>query len=201
MAARKQNERFNPEEVEGLVQRAKSGDIAARDELLYRFQRLVASLVHVCITGRPNSWSSSQKSFLRMFGGEKTPLTNVALMLKRELSSFEKDELFATGQLAVLQAIERSTKNLAATIVICFKDEIHSMIKGGKTSSVEFRESELVEHSMEGDIALSQFLETLSEEEWIIAQRALAGEKIEGDIPEGLRSKFADYLGHDPSSS
>lgn len=197
----KKNERFDPNEVEALVQSAKAGDMIARDELLYRFQRLVASLVHVCITGRPNTWSTSQKAFLRMFGGKETPLFNVAQMLKRELQNFEKEELFATGQLAILQAIPRSTKNLVATIVICFKDEIHSMIKGGKSAAVELHEDDLFEPPIEAEIAFNLFLENLPEDEWIYVQKVLDEEKDIGEAPPGLQERFADYLGFDPRTS
>lgn len=200
MAARR-NERFDPNEVEALVQKAKEGDIVARDELLYRFQRLVASLVHVCITGRPNTWSTSQKAFLRMFGGKETPLLNIAQMLKKELENFEKEELFTTGQLAILQAIPRSNKNLVATIVICFKDEIYSMIKGSKSSASEFHENELFEPPPDDEIALNLFLESLPEDEWIYAQRVLDGEKNMEDAPKALRKRFVEYLGYDPSAS
>jgi hypothetical protein len=190
----KHNEKFDPNEVPDLLDRARKGDIVARDELLYRFQRLIATLVNVCITGRPNFWSSYQKTFLRMFTGKDVPIQNTASMLKKELANFEKEELFSTGQLAVLLAIERCETNLASTIVICFKDLIHKMIKdphSKNTSELDEYSSYEISH-IDDDIALDIFIEDLNAEESKAVEKILSGEKTE--IPESLREKFGIYL-------
>lgn len=191
----KHTEKFDPNEVEGLVVKAKSGDIVARDELLYRFQRLVATLVHVCITGRPNYWSSYQKTFLRMFASKDKPLEQTAGMLKTNLAHYEKEELFSTGQLAVLLAIERCETNLASTIVICFKDLIHKMIKDPNAKNlIELDESCTYEVSLLDDnLALDIFYSTLNDEEATAFICILDGNKTK--IPETLREKFLIYLG------
>lgn len=174
-------------------------DIAARDELLYRFQRLIATLVNVCITGRPNFWSSYQKTFLRMFSGKDVPIQNTASMLKRELAGFEKEELFSTGQLAVLLAIERCESNLATTIVICFKDLIHKMIKDPSSKlNIDISECNLytVDNKKEEDrLALDIFINTLDSEEQRIVLSILNEEKVATSaIPSALSTKFKLYL-------
>ena len=204
---KKPQQRFKPEEVEPLVALAKQGDLVARDELLFRFQRLAASLVHLCITGRPNSWSPSHKRFLQMFGGRNTDPMNVAAMLKKELSCFEKEELFHTGQLAILRAIERTDKNLAATVVICFKDEIAAMIKGARSTTISFietLETDLTQESHEDSVAWESFVASLTEEEWLYAESILT----EGTLPKnedgtdlpcppGLREKLIEWSDRD----
>jgi len=195
--AKKHDEKFDPLEVPGLLEKAKAGDIVARDELLYRFQRLIATLVNVCITGRPNYWSSYQKTFLRMFSGKNVPIQNTAGMLKRELAGYEKEELFSTGQLAVLLAIEKCETNLATTIVICFKDLIHKMIKD-PSNKLHADLSECYLHTydytqMENNMALDIFISTLNDIEWEAVVLILDGEK-RVHIPDTLREKFSMYL-------
>ena len=192
--AKKHNEKFDPNEVPALLEKAKAGDIVARDELLYRFQRLVATLVNVCITGRPNYWSSYQKTFLQMFAGKNKPIQDTASMLKKNLAGYEKEELFSTGQLAVLLAVDRCETNFASTIVICFKDLIHKMIKDPNNSPNE--ELDINEPAicfLEAEVAFKIFLEGLSEEEFAVAQRLIEGEKIL-NIPMSLEQKLADYI-------
>ena len=192
----KHTEKFDPNEVPGLLEKAKAGDIVARDELLYRFQRLVATLVNVCITGRPNYWSSYQKTFLRMFASKDTPIQNTALMLKRELAGYEKEELFSTGQLAVLLAIERCETNLASTIVICFKDLIHKMTKD--PNNREHEELDIFatyEPAIDEALALEIFVSNLNQDEQCVVLKILEGEKYKQDeIPVSLRDKLAQYL-------
>ncbi len=194
----KHTEKFDPLEVPGLLDLAKSGDIVARDELLYRFQRLVATLVNVCITGRPNFWSSYQKTFLKMFVGKEVPLQSAASMLKRELAGYEKEELFSTGQLAVLLAIERCETNLASTIVICFKDLIYKMIKDPGKYHIDI--SECVAHSydsksLEDDLSLSIFVTSLNVEEQEAITKILNEEKVcLSALPSALGMKFRTYL-------
>lgn len=193
--------KFDPNEIPGLLEKAKAGDIVARDELLYRFQRLIATLVNVCLTGRPNLWSSYQKTFLRLFGGKNTPPEAVAKMLEKALRRYEKEEIFTTGQLAVLLAIERCNTNLASTIVTCFKDLIYDMIKAHHNNDVVFDEctEEVVETDFEEKIALQLFLEQLDEDEWQYAHKVLMGLKVSGKPPEGLKAKLAEYMDMSPT--
>lgn len=174
-------------------------DIIARDELLYRFQRLIATLVNVCITGRPNFWSSYQKTFLRMFSGKDVPIQNTASMLKRELSGYEKEELFSTGQLAVLLAIERCESNLATTIVICFKDLIHKMIKDPSSKlNIDINECALYTYdnkAEEDSLALDIFISSLNSEEQQTVHNILNEQKISiSALPSALSTKFKMYL-------
>lgn len=194
----KHTEKFDPNEVPGLLEKAKAGDIVARDELLYRFQRLIATLVHVCITGRPNFWSSYQKTFLKMFTGKDVPLQNTASMLKRELAHYEKEELFSTGQLAVLLAIERCETNLATTIVICFKDLIHKMIKDpSRKLNVDINDYALHTYEMKIDdeLSLKLFISSLNVEEQDAVYAILNEEKVAySAMPSALSLKFSGYL-------
>lgn len=195
----KHTERFDPNEVPGLLEKAKNGDLVARNELLHRFQRLVANLVNVCITGRPNYWSSYQKTFLRMFVGKNVPLENIAAKLKKELASYEKEELFSTGQLAVMLAIERCETNLASTIVICFKDLIYKMIKDPITqSSIDIAECTHYIYnldSLEEEISLNLFIDNLNIEEQNTVYKILNNEKVTlSMLPSALNLKFASYL-------
>ena len=192
----KEKQRFDPLEVDNLLLKAKAGDIVARDDLLFRFQRLAASLVHLCITGRPNLWSSSHKAFLKMFGGNATNPLATAAMLRKGLAGFDKEELFHTGQLAILKAIERCTKNLAATIVICMKDEIYLMVKDANSTAVDFLEysNVLIDDTLEDIVAYDLFLFSLEDNEWEIVQKILAEEEVEEEIPYSLKYKLAHYV-------
>jgi len=186
-----QKQRFDPEEIPGLITKAQTGDLVARDELLHRFQRLIATLTNVLITGRPNIRSSYQKTFLRLFGHKGTPLTNIAQMLKKELANFDKEELFHSGQCAVLLAIEKCETNLASTVVYCFKDIIHELIKDGKTDHFELTEAITEDHASTINIDFSIFLDSLAPEEFECAMLILDGEKC--SVPTSLVQKLAAY--------
>lgn len=189
----KNTNKFDPNEVSGLLEKAKAGDIVARDELLFRFQRLVATLVNVCVTGRPNFWSSYQITFLKMFTGKKD-VHNTASMLKFELADYEAEELFSTGQLAILLAIEKCETNLASTIVICFKDLIYKMIKDLNTSSIGKLE-EIIPYELdniEDRLSLEIFIASLDEVERDIVNKILEGKNPK--ILPSLQEKFSKYL-------
>ena len=191
----KHTEKFDPLEVPGLLEKAKAGDLVARDELLFRFQRLVSTLVNVCLTGRPNFWSSYQKTFLRMFANKTVSIVTVAAMLKKELAEYEKEELFSTGQLAVLLAIEKCESNLATTIVICFKDLIYKMIKDPSSRlNIDINECASYEDTtnIDDNLALEIFVDTLTEEEQKYVKAILEGKKSK--IPPNLKVKFEKYL-------
>jgi hypothetical protein len=212
MAAKKRTIKYDPDETSWLVSKAKGFPIEgyptnyawidkltqleARDELLERFKRVVATLVDVCLTGKPNLFSWPQRSFLKMFGTKTTPVQNIASMLKRELSIFDKEELFNTGQLAILLAIEKTNSNLVSTIVIQFKELIYKMIKDGRTEHVEYDNIQAEAEDFEGGVAFTLFLESLNEEEWMAAQILIEGGKVK-NIPPTLVIKLRNYCGLD----
>jgi len=188
--AKKNTQKFDPLEVPILLDKARAGDIVARDELVFRFQRLIATLVQVCLTGRPNYFSSYQKTFLQMFASKSVPLTRIAAGLKYDLTLFDKDELFSTGQLAVYNAIEKCETNLASTIVICFKELIAKMIKEPKNVvNWDDLTGEPITPCFDDEITMDLFMEDLNEEEWIAVQAILDGSKVK-NIPESLKDKF-----------
>jgi hypothetical protein len=192
--AKKHTEKFDPAEVPILLDKARAGDIVARDELVYRFQRLISTLVNVCLTGRPNYFSSYQKTFLQLFAGKKVPLTTIAMMLKKELILFEKDELFSTGQLAVYNAIEKCETNLASTIVICFKELIFKMIKDPKNmANWDDLKMEPVAPAFDAEIAMDLFLVTLTSEEFEIVLAIMDGGKVK-NIPLELKQKVQAHF-------
>lgn len=165
--------------------------LEARDELLFRFQRLTSSLVKVCLTGRYSSFNRSQIPFLRLFSNKD--LEGQAARLKTELAGYEPDELFRTGQLAILQAIERTEKNLAATVTTCFKDLIFSMIKGQdshKSEPLEF--VQVAVDSGESRIILESLISDLPEGDWLLVQRLLEGEQV--DLPAPLIDRMKQWF-------
>lgn len=165
--------------------------LEAKNELLFRFQRLTSSLVKVCLTGRYTTFNRSQIPFLRLFSNKD--LQETATMLKRELTGYEPDELFRTGQLAILQAIERTEKNLAATVTTCFKDLIFSMIKGQdshKSEPLEF--VQIAVDSGESRIVLETLIADLPEGDWLLVQKLLEGEPVE--LPDTLVARMRDWF-------
>lgn len=189
--------RFDPKEIQYLLEKAQSGDKRAEENLLFRFQRLVATLVNVCLTGRINYRSSYQKTFLRYFASDKTPLDKVAAMLQRNLRTFDRWELFGVGRTAVLDSIHRCKGNLASTIVGRFKDLIAEMIADPTVGPIGVGLSEDIidkeSSSIEENVAFQLFLEGLTEEEWVCAKRIISGEDPK-EIPDSLREKLRDYL-------
>jgi len=193
--AKPRKERFDPSEVDALIDKAKAGDIEARNELLHRFQRLIATLVNVCITGRPNYRSSYQLTFLRLFAGKSTPIQDTASMLKTRLVKYEKGELFSTGQLAILTAIEKTKTNLASTIVSCFKDLIYKMIKDPQNSPTDDLELLVVKEAPEAEMAFNIFLSSLNEEEREAAMELINGN--ESEVPDSLKEKLLEWVKYD----
>lgn len=208
----KHTERFDPSEVEWLLMVAQGKDlpedlpakfswvkkvskIEARDNLLYRFQRLGATLVNVCLTGRPNPRSSYQKAFLQMFSSEGTSIDNVAAMLCNRLRyTATKKELFTVAQISILKAIEITRENLAATIVACFHDEILDLVKDIHTSPSTVSLSEnSEEYTIEDQILFCLFIESLSPEEKEWAKKAIEGDKPKTEPPQGLITKLQEY--------
>lgn len=188
-------ERFNPEDIPALLEKAKAGDIEARDRLLYMFQRMVVSLVHVCMTGRVNWRSSYQKTFLRYFGSKDTPFENIAGSLKKQLSVFDKEELYNTGREAVLEAIIRCETNLASTIVLCFKEAIVDMTKGNiSCKHVDLEECEDI-HEFEDEVIFNLWIQSLDLREQLIVDSILSGDTVpSSEIPDSLKRKLLEYM-------
>lgn len=189
----KNTEKFDPLEIPGLIEKAKAGDLKARDELLYRFQRLIATLVNVCVSGRPNYRSSYQISLLRLFASKKVPLTTTAMALKRALSGYDSKELFSIGQLAVMDAIQKTETNLASTIVYCFKDELYKITKD--PNNKPYLELDMNAHytpDYENELYVEMLKTKLTDTENIILDKILNGTHTA--IPEKLKKKLMAYM-------
>jgi hypothetical protein len=189
--------KFDPATIPPLLDQARLGNIEARDKLLEMFQSLVATLVHVCITGRVNTWSSYQMSFLRYFGSKTTPIENTAEMLKKKLQHIDKEELFGMGQYAVLKAIIDCKTNLASTIVICFKEIIASEINTPPTEDP----GPALEMEYEIDdfdvIHLDSWINSLTKPEQKIVKKILDGKNVKPEsITTALQIKLKKYLGY-----
>ena len=126
-------------------------------------------------------------------------MEDTAAKLRSLLQSYSKEELFSTGQLAVLQAVEKCETNFASTIVFCFKDLITEMIEDPLNGfSFELQEEDAVNPAVENTIALNLFLESLSEPEWLIAMKIIEGEKVrKKEIPSSLKVKLQKYMGEE----
>lgn len=196
----KRTERFDPNEVQGLLEKAKAGDQVARNELVHRFQRLVAGLVNVCVTAEINP-RSRQVQFLRLFAKESTPLKNVAHRLKSRLSVYSADELYHTGLVAAYQAIDRCTKNYSSTVVIVFHEMIKDLIKDVNPQHLDQTwMMNIPAEPFEEDLEFMLFVEGLPYDclEWVMDVLESGG-KVSSPPPEGLSTLFIEYLGYDPS--
>jgi len=165
----------------------------AKDELVFRFHGMIAGIVKVLTSGRPNYWSDHAKRFLRLFSGPTVPLENMAVTLKRELAHYTQEELTHVGQLALYQAIEKTKTNYAGTAVICFKELIHAMTKNANSNlhdPMEFCNLAVPDH--EPGTLLNVFLNSLPDDEQIIVKRALDGEKV--SVPPALKAKLHGFL-------
>lgn len=177
------------------MQRAQSGDLAARDELLFRFSRLIASLVRICITGKYNYRSSYHTKFLQLFTKKGTPLPNMAAKLKASLVGYDPKELFIVGQTAILEAILRCESNLASTIVICFKEEVEEIIKGRvDLPSVDGDEGPTPLEKVESEILVDLLLSSVSQADSLIIVKALRGEMPPSQVPKRIKILVAEYL-------
>ena len=173
----KTQKRYSPDDVDPLLVRARAGELDARNELLNRFEPLISGLVGVCTTGRVFYRSSYQKTFLKLFSKEGTPLQNTAAILKMRLGKYSKGELISAGHMAVLKAIEDTDTNLASTIVFKFKDIITVMIKDPDflTGNWEVKSVSLTQNNLENEVAFNDFLEGLDEEEFLLADLLMDG--------------------------
>lgn len=202
----KSTQKFDREEVGDLVAVAQgtepSGDYKwitklsqeeAKLELIERFSRLIGTLVNVCITGRVNYFSSYQKSFLRIWAGKAVTLDNVAIMLKKELGTYSKEELMRIGYIALLQAIDRTKTNFSTTILTCYKDLLYELIKNKDShKTTEFQDYQKTEMTFEDKITLQIDLARLTQEEQDLVEDFL-DEKIE-ELPEDLCLKLRSIL-------
>jgi len=146
----KTTQRFEQGEIDPLLSRTKGNQIElheyrwinnlsskeAEEELVQRFYNLGKGLVRILLTGKYNFKSSFEQSFLRYFCSTKTPLINVATALKKELSIYGSDEIVATMDLAIRQAIQSTESNLASTIIIKLHDLVEEMIKNSNNNKV-----------------------------------------------------------------
>ena len=195
--------RYDPEEVQGLLEKARNGDINSRNELVTRFEPLLAGLVGVCVTGRVFYRSTYQKTFLKLFSKDGTPLQNVAAKIKSLLCRYDKGEIISAGHMAVLRAIEDTDTNLSSTIVFKFKDIITTMIKDPEflVGNWEIYSVSLTQDDLEDEIAFNNFLEGLNEQEYIMAESMMNGELTSStlcedqmDVFESLKDKLSIYL-------
>lgn len=186
-------ERFDPADVPLLLDKARAGDLEARNQLLYMFQRLVATLVNVCITGRVNYRSSYQKSFLRYFGQKDTPIENTAAKLRQRLADVDKKELFTVGQVAVLEAIRDCKTNLASTIVLRFKEQIDQLTTESVHPERSAQDAPMqAPPDMESEVIFKVFLDSLPGDQREVVEALLAGEEVE--VPEELKKKVEEYF-------
>lgn len=193
---KRQFKKYPPEEVEPLVLKAQEGDLVSRDELLMRFETLIVSLVDVCVTARVNI-RSRQVQLLKLFGRKDTPLNNTAHSLQRSLAKYSKDELYHTARLAAALAVERTNKNYASTIVLCFKELIEEMIKDD--SSPYNLDEHLLEktHTDETGILLDSLIQDLPEELQAAVEGLLDGSVKFSDLDKKSQRKLKgvfDYL-------
>lgn len=210
MAKYKTTQKFDPNEVGDLVARAKGNETSgeykwiaaltveqAKAELLERFGRLVGTLANVCLTGRVNYFSHYQKSFLRIWAGKAVPLDNVATMLKQELSVFGKEELLRIGQIALLQAIDRTHSNFATTILTCYKDLLFELIKNKDSHKTqEFQDYQVPSTPFEDEVALQVDLERLPPHEYELILKYLEGEveELPKEVIVKLRAILVDPI-------
>lgn len=191
----KHTERFDPKGVGPLVDKAKDGDLAARDQLLYQFQRLVISLVDVCVTAKYNpNPRGKHVQFLKLFSSPTTPMQNTAHVIKNQLTMYTLEEVRHAGNVAAVQAIYKSKQNYSSTLVICFAELIKDMIKDGKITHMdESHMSSLVDTLDEDSLMFRVFMHELSEEEWIWARAVLDGNTPKTPPPPTLVEKMRDY--------
>jgi hypothetical protein len=209
---KKRTQKFPPEEVDFLltVAQGREGNSIpdqhgwirnltpdeARDILLFRFHSIIVSLNEVCLKGK--YFTSYTKTFIKLFSKNK-PLQEVANMLKRDLSCYTKEELFHTGQVSILLAIQECKSNLASAIVYQFKEQIDKLLQDkNKRNSKEDNLEETIPDtsSFEGDIYFMDFLDRLTLEERAIADKLIMGEVLEKDekIPPSLKKKLIKYI-------
>jgi hypothetical protein len=186
---------FDPETIPLLLEQAKAGDGAARHQLMIMFQRLIATLVNVCLTGKVNPRSSYQRTFLRYFGKAGTPTHEIALMMKKRLSGYDQETLFMCGQVAILEAIDRCKANLASTITICFKEEIANLLDSADVpthTSIDALHYIKDPSCFETELHIELYVESLTQEEQDIVNQVIAGEKVK--IPKKLKIKLKKFL-------
>lgn len=195
--------RFDPDEVQALVDRAKAGDLAAKSQLVLQYKRLVSSIVTMLQTGKVNPYSSRTKKFLRLFSKEKTDYQNVAMKLKQLLATCSNEELWVVGTEACYLAIERTVTNYSSTIVYCFAELIHEMLE--EIGSPFYEDTFLpsleahISHDLPGssfvdNIYLEEWMDTLSETDYEIVEAITKGEsKVK--IPKELKEEIRNYLG------
>ena len=204
----KRNQRFNRDEVPDLVAKARDEEVSglfpwieelskdeARDELVFRFQNLIETLVRIITTGRDNNGYGASGQFLRLFAGRSVPTQNVATMLHKEVFLHStKEELMRLGMIACHLAVARTKTNYKGTVLVVFKEEIAGMIKNQNHNlqdSLDY--CDVSNKSHEDDTMLKIYLETdLDDHEWAMVQDALEGKKV--DFPEELKERLAAYL-------
>lgn len=200
---------YDAAEIPPLLEKAKAGDLDARDRLLMMFESLITTLVGACM-GKVNPRSSYCRTFLKMFTrGDQAlgsaSIYEVANLLKSQLSNpnspnwMPAEELRNAGRLAVLSAIEKCRENLASTIVIQFQEVIMDVLKSKNSFEVRMTEYENLDpkdEDPETRILFEMFMASLDEEEWAAAAKIIDGEDP-GEIPESLRTKFSGYVEKD----
>lgn len=193
----KHTERFDPNSVGPLVEKAKLGDAEATAQLIYQFQRLIVSLLGICTTGKfnPNPRGKHVK-FLRYFCSPTTPLSDMAFKIRKQLSMYDLDELKAAANSAAVIAIERSKQNYASTLVIVFAEIVKDMIRDGKINHMdESFMSTLTVRTDEDSILFHTFLSSLSEDEKEWAECIIDGLPAPGPVPKSLIKKMEEFTG------
>jgi len=216
----KRTTKFPPEEVEFLIMVAQKREldtipeqftwikeldsIVARNILLDRFQSLKASLMEVVLKGK--YWTSYSKTLLKLFGA-KGDLQATANMLKKTLSFYTKDELWHTGEIAVILAIKECKTNLSSAIVFQFKDLIQRMVEDrNKTSpGLEIVESYADPSDFTSEIEFDQLMESLTYDQWVVANSLINNIPIPehmlkriniDDVKRSLRYILTEYRGY-----
>lgn len=200
------SKRFDPKELPDLIAQYRGEELSGefpwigfldketvRTEIILRFQRLIATMVSPCVTGRVHYYHRYQLSFLRKWAGSSTPLENVAKTLKGELSDYSQEELMRIGEIAIVQALERTRTNLASTIVTCFKDLLFELTKNRNSHMTgEFKDQVHEEEDFTEAVHLQIALEGLSEHDKEIVREVMLGDRE--DLPEHIKEHLKDYF-------
>jgi hypothetical protein len=217
--------RFDPHEVQpllcaargvsGLPLTVKDGsggflciynETQAQGELVRRFGPLIARFVRICLTGRFREGDKHAIAFLKLFAKEDTHAENIAMMLKKRLRYYHKqNDLYQEGVIAFLETLHSGSENIAGAFPGFFRSRIRGLIQDPMHSPKNHLEVEVgilysarqinpdpsdLNHK---DTDFESFLKALSPEGQRWVELVLQGEEA-GPMPEGIEEFASVWL-------
>jgi len=119
---------YDPNELEGILVKAREGDPKAIEEILLRFEKTIEGFYSLFRKGSYNYRSKGQMYFLKLHTKDKKKYKAQCMVYKNQLADVPDIELYQMIKVSVLIAIKEWDSNFFLTIAARLKAVVKSYV-------------------------------------------------------------------------